>query len=194
MNSTDLEPSPAKKPVAAPSAAPVAILTSLGLIGLSVIGFREFLIERNLIDGRPWVRNTFEWISRLSWQDWMLPAAIASTLLGLLLLWTVLKPRRKTHLAAKDSPELWLRPSDAARLSTAAALQVPGVISAQTTLGNRVAKVSAVTRSTESSAVAESVRSNVEDALGELSSPPRIKVSVHKGSTHPAPTDKEQTR
>ncbi|KAA0018945.1 DUF6286 domain-containing protein [Antrihabitans cavernicola] len=189
MSVTDLDPSPAKKPAASPIAAPIATLTSLALITLSVIAFREFLIERGAVGGRPWIRNTFEWISRLGWQGWMLPAAIGAVIVGLLLLYTALAPRGRTHLAAKDSPELWLRPTDAARLSTAAALRVPGVLSAQTTVGKRVARISAVTDSTDSTTVAESVRSNVVGVLDGLDSPPRVKVSVHKGITQQTVVD-----
>lgn len=183
MTNTDVEPAPAKKPVASPAAATIGTLASIGLIALSLIGFREFLIERDIIGGRPWIRNTFEWISRLSWQSWMLPAAIAALIAGGLLLYAALAPRGSTHLQAKDSPQLWLRPTDAARLSTAAALQVPGVLSASTTVSKRVAKVTAHTDSADSTTVAESVREHVSDALAGMDSPPKVKVSLHKSAT-----------
>ena len=191
QESTDQPYSPAvaaNPPADNPGAAIVAIITAIALLAAAVIAGREFLIERDVISGRPWIRNTFEWISRISWQPWMWAAAIAALVVGALLLLAVFKPRRKSHFPGKDQPVLWLRPTDAARLSTAAALRVPGVLHAQTTVSKRKATVRVTTDADDPGRVSEPVTTLVTNELKGLDKTPKVKVNtVHAPKPKPLP-------
>ncbi|MGB3673254.1 MAG: hypothetical protein WA988_02315, partial [Candidatus Nanopelagicales bacterium] len=54
-------------PVAKPAASWVAIGIGFLLLVVAAITGREFLVERDAVPGPPWIRNTFEWISTLTW-------------------------------------------------------------------------------------------------------------------------------
>ncbi|MGB3675783.1 MAG: DUF6286 domain-containing protein [Candidatus Nanopelagicales bacterium] len=167
-------------PVAKPAARWVALGIAFVLLAVAAICGREFLIERNAVPGPPWIRNAFEWISRLAWQGWMLPVAVAAAVLGAALLVIAVKPRAATHLRTSGTPTIWLRPTDAARISSWAALHVDGVRRAETQIVRRRATVRVRTDGREPGALAEAVRSAVGKALAELAEPPTVTVTIER--------------
>ncbi|MBJ8348714.1 DUF6286 domain-containing protein [Antrihabitans sp. YC2-6] len=170
-------------PVARPAAARVAVGIGILLIAAGVVGVRDFLIEHDAMPGPRFLRNSSEWLSRLTWQGWMLPAAAGAIVIGVALLVAAGKRRRPTHLPTSGSPVLWLRTTDIARMSTWAALHVDGVRKAQTTVGGRRAHVRVVTDGRDSRAVNSRVVDAVEHALRELAQPPRVTVRVDSANS-----------
>lgn len=173
---------PSRTPATTPASAVVAVLVAVALIGLGVVAGREFLIDRHVIDGQQWLRNLLEWIGRITWQSWQLPVAIVAVLVGALLLAIAVKPRNRTHMPTEGTPVLWLRTTDTARASTAAALRVDGIDRARTTARRRSIDVRVVTTG-DANELAEQVATEVAKALHDLARPPRIKVAVELAGT-----------
>ncbi|PTR31366.1 putative alkaline shock family protein YloU [Rhodococcus sp. OK519] len=165
---------PPRPPTAAPAAVPAAVVISIGLLGLAAVAARELLISRGTISGAPWLRNTFEWVGRLHWQEWLVPAAIAALAVGVLCVLLALAPRTRTHVAVRTSsgvPTAWMRPVDIARMCSARAGTIPRVSVAHTTVDRRRATVHVVTDDTITGpedlrnlerAVTDSVRPSLE--------------------------------
>ncbi|MBA8962740.1 putative alkaline shock family protein YloU [Rhodococcus percolatus] len=170
-----------RTPRATPAAVPAAIIVAVGALGLAVVAARELLIMRGTFANAPWIRNTVQWLGRLHWSEWIVPAAAGAIVLGVVFIVAALKPRPRTHLplAVGDTPIVWLRPTDLARNSSSHAKTVPGVLSAHTTVDRKHVTVRVVrTESTPASDVAISVREAVEPTLSLLGTSPELRVQV----------------
>jgi hypothetical protein len=178
---TPVAPVRPRTPRATPAAVPAAILVAVGALGLAVVAARELLIMRGTFANAPWIRNTFQWLGRLHWSDWIVPVAVGAIVLGIVFIVAALKPRPRTHLplAVGDTPIVWLRPTDLARNSSSHANTVPGVLSAHTTVDRKHVTVRVVrTESTPAGDVAISVREAVEPTLSLLGRSPELRVQV----------------
>lgn len=169
-------PVPSRTPVAAWAAVGVGVL----FVGAALVAVREFLIEHEVITGEPWVADLFGWVATVSWEPWMLYAGIAAIVLGVALLVIAVWPRGGTHLPTATTPVLWLRATDAARASTAAAEHVDGVARAHTSAGPRSVQVHVVSSGGESAQVAAAVHAQVTRALAPLESPPEVRVIMER--------------
>ncbi|MBJ8339493.1 MULTISPECIES: DUF6286 domain-containing protein [Antrihabitans] len=178
MTTTGADTKGPREPLARPLAAPFAIIVSGLLIAISVVAGREFFIERDVVDEAPWIRNSFEWLSRITWEGWMLPASIAAVVVGIGLLFVAAKPRARTHFRTAGPLPMWLRPTDVARLSTSAATHVDGVRRAQTTVGRRTAKVEIVTDGRDPATITGAVQTAVTKSFTELAEAPKVLVAI----------------
>jgi hypothetical protein len=115
----------------------------------------------------------------------LLAVGFGGLLLGVLLLAVAAKPRNRRHIGTRGTPALWLRPTDIARATTAAALRVDGVEHAHTVAGKRTVEVHIVTQRATGD-YDESVLAAATAALAELANPPRIKVA-HPPGAAPSP-------
>lgn len=129
------------KPLSAPTVAAPAVLLAIALLGVSALCVRELIVYANLIDADPWLADSAVWIAQLQWRDWMRWAAPAALLTGFGLVVLAVKPRRLTHVPLRAATDIWLRPTDVARLSSARALEEADVLAATTTVTKRVAAV-----------------------------------------------------
>ncbi|HEY5855554.1 MAG TPA: DUF6286 domain-containing protein [Aldersonia sp.] len=170
-------PVPSRTPVVAWAAVAVGVL----FVGAAFVAGREFLIAHEVITGEPWLADLFGWVATLSWERWLLYAGIVAIVLGVALLVVAVWPRRGTHLPTSTTPVLWLRATDAARASTAAAEHVDGVARAHSSAGPRSVQVHVVAGSGESAQVAAAVHAQVTRALAPLESPPSVKVVMERG-------------
>ncbi|WP_242676753.1 DUF6286 domain-containing Asp23/Gls24 family envelope stress response protein [Rhodococcus sp. ABRD24] len=186
-----LEPMPAATvtpplpPTAAPAAVPAAVVIAIGLLALAVVAARELLIARGAFAAAPWLQNTFEWLGRLHWQQWLIPVALSCLVVGVLFILLALAPRTRTHVAVRiggAAATVWMRPTDIARMCSARASTVAGVVSAHTTVDRRrvTVRVTADPATTDPTpgAVDESVRAVVESALAILDRPLPLRVKV----------------
>lgn len=181
---TPLSPRP---PTASPAAVPIALGLALTLLAAAFVAGREFLIVNGTFGGAPWIGNAVAWIADLHWAVWMIPAAVASILVGLTLVALGVKPRTRTHTGAfsptSPSPTVWLRPTDVARMCSDHANGVPGVESARTTVTRR--KVTVDVRrlaGSDSALVTEAVRTAVAPALAVLADSRKVRVRVKDGT------------
>ncbi|MCZ4517426.1 DUF6286 domain-containing protein [Rhodococcus ruber] len=169
---------PSKKPVANPTAAVPAVLFALVLIGAGVVLGREALLKLGALDGSEWVGPAATHLDGLTAQSWMLPAGIAAVVVGFILVFVAVRPRRRTHRALTER-DVWLRKGDVAAVARAAALDNVGVDSATAKAGNKKVTVAASTvTGTDTSALKSSIVTSVDDALRPLASAPKVRTRV----------------
>lgn len=139
----------APEPVRSPVARWWTILLGLVFLGGAAVVIRDILIVNDSIEGEPWLEPAFNWLADLSYRDWMLPAAVGCALAALIFLLITVRPRARTHMAltgtGEDAPQVYARPVDLARLTTATAEQVPGVLRATTVTTRKKITVTATT-------------------------------------------------
>ncbi|GAA4807230.1 Asp23/Gls24 family envelope stress response protein [Tomitella cavernea] len=111
----------AREPRAAPASAAVFVVIGFALFAIGALCVREALLYYEVIAGDPWLANTVAWVARLTWRDWMRYAAPACVAIGIALLWSALRPRRRTHLRLHADVPVWLTPTNVARACSARA-------------------------------------------------------------------------
>lgn len=171
-----VELSAGRTPTATPAAAPWAILFALVVLALGVVGIRDALVAAGVLGGRLWTTSTAEAVDGLTRQVWMVPAGAALALLGLWLLLTALKPRKRTETTVAGTPGAWMRPGDVARLARAAADDVDGVVSVSATATRRKVTLTARTTTRDTGPLRAAISQAVSDTLDALQPSPRVKV------------------
>lgn len=168
----------AKPPLAAPAATGVAVVLALALIALGIVAARDALIAIGAISGSAWIAAALNFLDGLTAQTWMLPAGLATAVLGISVVFVAVKPRRRTHLALRV-PDTWIRRRDIVQLARSAARAITGV-STVTAAGSARTITLAVTplAGYDTTALKDTVRTAVDDALTELARPPRVRVRV----------------
>lgn len=172
------EMSPAKSPVAAPLAAVWAIVFALGLIAVGVVAARDALLSTDVITGSPWIAACLAHLDGLTAQDWMLPVGVMVAVLGLVVLFAAVKPRRRTHLPLRE-PGIWITAKDCTRLAGGASDAVTGV--ATTTVGGSARKVALTVTPVagyDTAALSAAVKTAVDTTFTPLARPPRVRVRV----------------
>ena len=203
--STTPEPGPAKglKKIVPPTATPGAVwitsLFALALIALGAIAIRDICIDQKWITGSQWIAAASRWISELSWQGWFWAVAIALIVVGLLLVWTAIRPRTKTHIALDGAgtvdgyaPSTWTRKVDVARRASDVARQAKGVTKADSTVKRRKV-ITRITTSDEAPASADAVRDAITAAIAPVLPKHTVKVkttvvTIPKSQTPPPPS------
>ena len=167
-----------KKPVATPTAAVPAVLFALLLIAAGIVLGREALVKLGALDGPEWVGPAAAQLDGLTAQSWMLPGGIAAVVVGFILVFVALKPRRRTHRALTEQ-DVWLRKGDVAAVARATALDNAEVESATAKAGNKKVTVAASTvMGTDTSTLKSSIVTSVDDALRPLASAPKVRTRV----------------
>ncbi|WP_299569334.1 DUF6286 domain-containing protein [uncultured Williamsia sp.] len=188
--STTPEPGPAPRlkkivpPTATPGAVWITSLFALILIAVGAIAIRDICVDQKWISGSQWIAAASRWISRLSWQGWFWAVAIALVVVGLLLVWTAIRPRSKTHIALDGAgtvdgyaPSTWTRKVDVARRASAVARQAKGVTKADTTVKRRKV-VTRITSTDEAPASADAVRDAITAAITPVLPKHSVKVKT----------------
>jgi len=150
-------------------------IMALVLTGLGVVLLHDAIAEADTIRGRTWTAALVDGLDRTEAEWWMIPAGIAVALLGVWLIVTALRPRSRKMLAVTSQTGVFLRTRDVARLASAAAEDVDGVLSAGSVASRRTLTV---TVESDRDGIAELVRDTVGRRLSALDNPPRIKVRV----------------
>ncbi|QCQ93955.1 Asp23/Gls24 family envelope stress response protein [Rhodococcus sp. SGAir0479] len=175
----------AHPPTASPAAVPAAIVIAVGLLATAVVAARELLVAHDKIVSAPWVRNAFEWVARLHWDQWLVPVAVTSLVVGILFVLLALAPRTRTHVAARagsGTPSVWLRPVDIARMCSARASAVAGVADVHTTVDRRRATVHVTARPGASGDdIRTAVTAAVDEALALLDRKFKLRVKIRGG-------------
>lgn len=169
-------------PLAYPAAAPVAALIALGALGVAFVAARELLIVRGAYGGAPWLRNSFEWFGRLHWEPWIAPVAVLLVVVGVVAIVVALKPRKRTHLPLCLSgpvPTVWMRRTDVARMCSARASALPGVLTARTVVDRRRALLRVLAENgTSATDLVDTLRAELEPQLALLADPVPLVVKV----------------
>lgn len=164
-------------PRAQPSSRIFALTLCLLMFGVAGIAARELWTKRTGTALESWLSPIFELISRAQYQPWMLPVGILAIVVGLIFMFSSLKPRRATHQALAGEPTLWVRNVDIARMCTAVAERVPGVAVASTYASPRVVTVT-VTGNSGDEPLPDRVRLAVHDKLAKLAKAPTLHVRM----------------
>lgn len=171
----------AKPPVAAPMASVCAVVVALALVAIGVVAARDALLSTGVITGSPWIVAGLTHLDGLTAQGWMLPAGVVVAVLGCVVLFAAMKPRRTTHQPLRE-PDIWITAKDCTRLSRAAAEAVTGVAAAAAT-GSGRRKVGLTVTPVAGYAAAEcatAVKAAVDTALTPLARPPRVRVRINE--------------
>jgi len=169
---------------------PAKLPTGPGTIGWLGPVLALLLVGVGVLVGQDaWVRlrgGSTTWLgSATSALDGLAPSAAVAAVgvvVALVGLWSVvaaLRPRTRDALPLGGTSGAHLRTADVARLASAAADQVDGVLRTRSSAGRRSVTVDVTTTAARGGAadgVADRVRTSVEHALRALESPPRIKV------------------
>jgi hypothetical protein len=202
---TTPEPGPASglKKIVPPTATPGAVwITSvfaLALIALGGVAIRDICVDQKWITGSQWIAAASRWIAKLSWQGWFWAVAVALIVVGLLFVWTSIRPRTKTHIALDGagtvdgySPSTWTRKVDVARRASAIARQAAGVTKADTTVKRRKV-ITRITTTDEAPASSDAVRDAIAAAIAPVLPKHTAKVKttvvrIPKSQTPPPPS------
>ncbi|MBN9643938.1 hypothetical protein ACFSSC_01415 [Corynebacterium mendelii] len=167
-----------QQPVASPMARWIVMILGVVLLALAGAAGRELWIRYTDTNQQSWARVVTDYIGTMSYEPWMFYAGILCCVLALFLLWFVFKPRFKTHQQLIDTNQsVWMRPIDIARMSTAAAENIPGVQHAQTTVKPRLVHLSIVGDSNDSTLV-DRVGRTVGPLIGQVVGSPELKITV----------------
>lgn len=173
-----------RTPRATPAAVPAATLIAFAVLALALASGRELLIARGTIPGAPWLRNSFEWLGRLHWSEWIVPVAVGSIVLGIVFIGAALKPRPRTHLPVRGGGQasiVWLRPTDLARNCSSEAVTVPGVASARTTVDRKRVTVHVIRNEADSAPeIASAVHAAVQPNVALLGTALALQVKVKR--------------
>ncbi len=165
---------PAKAPVGVSKVAIVAIVLALLTTALGLVAIRDSLVATGAFSGQGWVTSAVTQVDGLTPSPWLVPAGAVLVLVGLWVVLTALRPRRRTGVALRASTGVYLRPRDVSRLSTRAADGVDGVLDASASATTRT--VSVRINTTGDAETEGKVRDAVADRLKQLDPVPSVRV------------------
>ncbi|MCW2759122.1 MAG: hypothetical protein JWO46_2868 [Nocardioidaceae bacterium] len=160
--------SPRSRPVATLP----ALLVCVVLLLVAVLGVHDLTTARGWADGTPWLTSVASDLDGLTPAWWTTAIAGLVVLLGLVLLWTALRPARRTHRATPmDDGDVWVSKRALRRLAGHAAERTAGVESAHVRLRRRRVEIRATTAAlgTSEAEIRERVTANVTAALAGFS-------------------------
>lgn len=166
----------ARRPKAAPAAAPVAVLLALGVFALGLIALFDALTATTVLTNPHWVTDVARDINGATAKGWMVPAGVGAVIVGLVLLIVALKPRRSKGIEVRSSVSVWTRPGDVARLATDSARGEPQMLRASSNATARKVTVTIHTAEQDSTDLVSEVRSAVEQRLAPLTTQARVSV------------------
>ena len=162
-------------PSATPAAVFVGVVLGAALLALFAVVVRELVERTGLVSGSSWSHATSSWFADARWFTWSWVIAVALIVVGVALLVSAVKPRRRTHLRLAGHESLWTRAGDVARRCSAAVSEIPGVRNATTVVGRRRARITVIADEQVDRAELEREAARV---LSVLERPPNPRVTV----------------
>lgn len=159
----------------------VGPLMAVLLTAIGVVLLHDAIARTDSRPGRTWIAAINDSLDGLTAEWWMIPLGLVVALIGVWLIVTALRPRSRKTLAVTSQTGVFLRTGDIARLASAAADDVDGVLSASSVASRR--KVS-VTVESDRDQIADLVRDAVTERLSALQKPPAVKVRVRSHYAH----------
>lgn len=169
---------------AVPGSALSSAVLAIGLIALAAIAVHDLVVGRHGSDGPQWFAAASRWIGRLEWHQWMLPAAIGLVVVGVLLLWLSVAPRRVTHIAFDGQTSrsaTYLHRGAIAGHAGAVARDIDGVDAARATAGRRKVSVRLVLHpDVDEQDVKHELQQRLSGELARLTGSRRLVVTVDR--------------
>lgn len=162
-----------------------ALLLSLALLALAAVFGREAWRVSTHATVDSWTQPFIDVMSAdaqgsAAIAPWMLWGGAAGIVVGLLVLYAALRPRRHTHVElASDTVSGWTRQVDIARRCSATARKVPGVGAARTTAGKKGIHL-IINGDIEDENLATRVREVVNEELASLAHPAPLSITVER--------------
>jgi len=179
---TSRTPVAGRPPTAAPAAAPAGVLLALALLGVGVIALRDTAVALQWLRGTPWIDTLLLRIDGMGFASWMIPAGIAAVAVGIALVVSALRPRRRSALAVSARSSVWISPWELAGITTHAANSVPGVFDARSAATLRALTVSArVADAKTAETTSHEIDAAVRAATQTLRKPPTVTVRIKTG-------------
>jgi hypothetical protein len=166
---------PARTPTGAGRIGLAGPLMAVALTAAGVVLVHDAIAEADSTPGRTWLAFLIDTLDRTTAAWWMIPAGAGVALIGMWLIVNALRPRSRKSLAVTSATGVHLRTRDVARLASAAADDVDGVLSATSVAGRRVVTV---TVESERDGIADLVHGAVAGRLSALADPPKTKIRV----------------
>lgn len=157
----------------------VGPILAILLTAIGVVLLHDAISEADTRPGRSWLAALADGLNGFEAEWWLIPSGVAAALIGLWLIITALRPRSRKTLAVTSATGVFLHTRDIARLASAAADDVDGVLSAHSVVGRRAVTV---TVESETAGVADRVQEAVAQRLAALAEPVKIKVRVRSHS------------
>ena len=172
-------------PRATPVAAVTGLLVAVAFIALAVIGIHDLFVTQGWAKGHAWARGAIDGVNHSTRADWVIPLAVLALVVGLLLLFVSLKPRRTTHqpVAGQDpAAQVWVTPAALSRLAHGAGEDVPGVLSVHPKVSRRRIRVSVrTTPGADRDQITQTATDLVTERIGDLSDLP-VKVYAQEAT------------
>ncbi|WP_030441501.1 DUF6286 domain-containing protein [Actinoplanes subtropicus] len=188
VDTASVQPAPARpampaarQPTGAGRIGVVGPVLATLLVAVGVVLLHDAVAEADNTPGRSWLAAFVDDINGLTAQWWMIPAGVAVALIGVWLIVTALRPRSRKTLAVASATGVHLRTSDIARLASAAADDVDGVLSAGSVAGRRTVTV---TVESDTAGIADQVHDAVAQRLAALADPVKVKIRVRSHLRH----------
>lgn len=170
----------APAPRAAAGASFVAVPAALALGAVGVVAVRDTAVAAGWLSGQSWVSRAIIAIDGWTPAAWLQPLGIVAAFLGIGLMIVAVKPRRITAEPIGTDTGAFIGLGDIAKVATAAAGDIAGVLDARSSATRR--KV--VVRCTVTGDTAGEIERLVADAVGAALEPlrhtPRIVVRTRK--------------
>jgi hypothetical protein len=145
------------------------------LIAIGVVLLHDAISAADDTPGRSWLAAIVEGLDGFTAEWWLVPAGVAVALIGVWLIVTALRPRSRKTLAVTSATGVFLHTRDIARLASAAADDVDGVLSANSVASRRTVTVAV---ESDTAGVADHVQRAVAQRLAALADPVKVKVRV----------------
>ena len=120
-------------PTSTAGASILAVPLAVIVIMLGAIGIRDAVVAAGWVGGTPWSPGAASWLAALRAGSWMRPVGVVLVLAGLVLVLVAVKPRRKPTAELTAASAVFIDLTDTARIASAAAESIAGVISARST-------------------------------------------------------------
>lgn len=185
MSTDAAVPSRGQEPKGAPIVRWWALLLSLALLALAAVFGREAWRVSTHATVDSWTQPFIDVMSAdaqgsAAIAPWMLWGGAAGIVVGLLMLYAALRPRRRAHVElASGAISGWTRQVDIARRCSATARKVPGVGAARTTAGKKGIHL-IINGDIEDENLATRVREVVNEELASLAHPAPLSVTVER--------------
>ncbi|MFY0407787.1 hypothetical protein, partial [Solicola sp. PLA-1-18] len=113
---------PTKRPVAFVAASLIALV----LVGVGFVAVRDLAVTQGWTTGTPWVPDLVTALDGLTASALVITVGIVAAVVGVLLVWTVLRPATRTHQRAKvDGADVWISAAAVATVAREAADRTP---------------------------------------------------------------------
>ncbi|QNG20034.1 hypothetical protein G4H71_14360 [Rhodococcus triatomae] len=167
-----------REPVRPAAAGYVGALVAIALLAVGVIALRDAAVSTPWLDGERWIDSGVRAVDGASPRTWMVPVGVLLAVAGVLALVVAVKPRGKVGTAVSTTTGVWIEPRDIARLATATAESVPGVVEARSTATRR--KVSVLVTTSDDSVDTNPVEDAVNQAFSAMETPPKVRIRTRR--------------